>query len=161
MKFIYKYAVPVLIGLAAAMLVGLVLFPLWWGLHWHRPVAEWLTGNGLPESVAAYLVMVWMKLPDWLGAFGTGLLVGVLRRQSEWLGYALLACLGYILVPHFLQLVIWGDHPLLHFGVTVLVNLILWQAVAIPLLLLGAWIALRVYRPTASADAQHAAPRTA
>ena len=161
MKLITQYAVPIAIGAAVAMLLYFVLFPLWWGLQWHRPVAEWLTGNGMPESIVAYSAVVWMKLPEWFVAFGTGLLVGVLRRQSEWLGYALLVCLSYILVPYFLQLIIRGDHPFLYFGATVLIYMTILKAVVVTLLLLGAWITHQRHRPTVSVDAEHAVPRTA
>jgi hypothetical protein len=103
---------------------------------------------GLPHVLAAYWAMVWINMPGWIVAVGAGVVAGAMRRHSAWLRFSLLSCVAFILTPHLMQLLILGVHPWPYFGPRVAVQAFLWNAVSIPLLLLGAWLTARRKRPS-------------
>lgn len=79
----------------------------------------------------------------WVVAAWVGLLVGRLRRTGRWLGPALWACLGYLLTPHLLTLILVGPQAYSAHGASTTIAAALWDIPAAPILILCAWLAGR------------------
>ena len=147
MKAIRRYAIAFAIGAGAVLLAELALFPLWFGLGWRKPIADWMVGIGLPTTIASKWGMVWVNLPNWAMALCAGLLSAAIHRRSQWLRMTLVTCASFMLVPHLLPLLAFGYHPWFAFGASTAARTFMWESVAIPLLFLGAWLVHRRQRP--------------
>lgn len=144
-KPIRMLVIPVTAALAA-LLVSLVLDPLWLDLAWRKPVADALCQVGWPK-LAAYWALVWINLPLWGMAVICGAAIGLAFHRGKWVVPALIAGLTLLLVPHLLTTVSLGYHPWVPFGLSVAFQALLWELVLIPLLLLAAWLMSRFGRP--------------
>ena len=73
-----------------------------------------------------------------------GSTTGILSRK-HWLRNGLSCGVGFILLPHLLLLFWFGDHPWGAFGFKASFPTVAWEFVAMPVLLLGAWLPWRIW----------------
>lgn len=127
---------------AAATLGWVFVSPLWSRVEWWKSVMDWLIDSGF-DRVAEHWAMAWRRFPAWCLAFLVGAVAGALSRK-HWVRNALWCGVGFVCFPCLYILIRYGYTPRWSSqGFHISASMVLWDLVAVPVLLLGAWL-LRV-----------------
>lgn len=131
-----KTVIPILIGVAAALVDVWLVSNLWSSLGWRGPVADWISHHGFPR-LAVWCSNLWLRLPTFVIAMVLGIVVVRLFR-NRWLSSALLCAAGFmgtslVLMTSMVQLF---HHP--HKWLVGL-RAEAWNAPSVVLLVLVAW----------------------
>lgn len=126
-------------GLAAAYLDAAYLTHPWHQAGVHDPVSTWLSTVGLDDLGGCWSI-VWIYLPAWMISLSVGLLLGLFVRADLLVLFGLSFCAGFVLLPQIASVAGRNTWTL---GATAIVGSFLWNAVSLPIAVLGGTLSMR------------------
>ena len=152
------YVVGLLVLLVGCTAVLVLLQPVWAPLGPRQAVSDWLLARDSTWAVGHW-GNLWDNLPLWGVALVLGVATGILSKK-HWLGRAFACGGGLFVLPYFFARLWSGYHVWGAFTFRIFARSLVWKAVAIPLVILGAWLLHRICHKNRAKEVPVALPAT-